>query len=366
MTRKQAVRKVLLSLYHYFCFFALMAFLITCCMLLFLNTLTRTTGFALTGETVKTAAILTFGNVVFLSLIFTIVDAVRRKIMIDRPVKKIVLAAERIAKGDYSVRIEPLGSLNRTDGLDQIIDCYNRMAEELSGVETMQSDFVANVSHELKTPLAVMQNYGTLLQDPALSEEERIRYARAMSEACRRMSDLVSNVLKLSKLENQQVYPAAQVYELNEQLCESLLNFEQVWEERHIEIETSLDETIRIEADPELLSLVWNNLISNALKFTEDGGRVSVSLETEGDFAVVRVTDTGCGMTPEVGRHIFDKFYQGDPSHATRGNGLGLALVKRVIDIVQGEIAVDSLPGRGSTFTVKVRRQGHDRLEKTV
>ena len=201
------MKKVFLSLYHYFTFFIFMAFLITCCMLLFLNTMTEATGIFLTEENIKTAASITFLNVMFLSLICTVIDGVRRKLTVDRPVKRIVAAAEQIAKGDYSVRISGLNTLNRTDSLNEIIECFNKMAEELSGIETLQTDFIANVSHELKTPLAVMQNYGTLLQQPDLSEEDRLRYAKAVSDASRRLAQLITNILKLNKLENQQIYP---------------------------------------------------------------------------------------------------------------------------------------------------------------
>lgn len=349
------MKKVLLSLYHYFSFFAFMAFLITCCMLLFLNTMTETTGISLTEENIKTAAI-TFLNVMFLSLVCTVIDAVRRKFMVARPVKRIVDAAEQIAKGDYSVRIPRLSTLNRTDGLDEIIECYNKMAEELSGIETLQTDFIANVSHELKRPLSVIQNYGTLLQQPDLSEEDRLKYAKAVSDASRRLAELITNILKLNKLENQQIYPDREQYDLNEQLCECLLHFEDIWEEKNIEIDTELEENVKINADPELLSLVWNNLFSNAFKFTERGGKVSLSLKLENDIVMVKVSDTGCGIPPKVGKRIFEKFYQGDTSHATQGNGLGLALVKRVIDIMGGDIAVTSEVGIGSTFIVKLRR----------
>ena len=179
-------------------------------------------------------------------------------------------------------------------------------------------------------------------------------------DASRRLSTLITNILKLNKLENQQIYPEKTVYDLGEQLCQCLLSFEDIWEEKDLELETDLAEGVLIESDPELLTLVWNNLISNAMKFTPACGRVAVSLETAEDFAVVRITDTGCGIPPEVGEHIFEKFYQGDTSHATQGNGLGLALVKRVVDIVSGDISVDSEVGKGSSFAVKIRRKGDE------
>lgn len=365
MRKRSTAKAILLSVYRYGCFFLLMAFLISCCMLLFLNVMAETMDITLTEEDIRFAAIITFGNVVFLSLVCTVVNAVRRKIMVDRPVKAIVRAAERIAEGDYSVRIPPLNGITGASGLDEIVDCYNRMAKELSGIETMQSDFIANVSHELKNPLTVMQNYATLLQDPDLSEEERIRYATAIEGASRRLAGLISNILKLNKLENQQIYPAVESYDLSEQLCACLLTFENVWVEKDIDIETDMAEDVTVCADPELLSLVWNNLLSNAFKFTDPHGCVTVTLTATEDDAVVKVSDTGCGMTPEVGAHIFEKFYQGDPSRATQGNGLGLALVKRVVEIMHGEIAVSSVVGEGTTFTVTVRRGNDDGSQET-
>ncbi len=357
MKENKSVKRILLSLYHYFCFFLLMAFFITCSMMLFLQTMSKSMGIVLTEANIHTAAVITFWNVVFLSLVCTVIDAIRRKITIDRPVKQIVEAAERIAKGDYSVRIPRLHSINRADGLDEIIVCYNKMAEELSGIETLQTDFIANVSHELKTPISVMQNYATLLMQSELSEKDRIHYSKSIAEASRSLADLVTNILKLNKLENQQIYPNSTDFDLTEQLCECLLTFENVWEQKKIEIETELKDGVIINADAELLSLVWNNLFSNAFKFTENGGKVSVLLTTENDFAIVSVADTGCGISLDTGKHIFEKFYQGDTSHQTQGNGLGLALVKRVVDIIGGEINVSSEIGKGSTFTIKIRRK---------
>ena len=230
------------------------------------------------------------------------------------------------------------------------------MTAELGSTETLRTDFIANVSHELKTPLAVMGNYATMLQRPGLSEAERIEYAKAISHSSRRLAALITNILKLNKLENQQIFPKHEEFDLSGQLCEALLQFEDAWEQKNLNIETNIEDEVRLCSDPELLSLVWNNLISNAVKFTSEGGTISVTLKGEDNAILVSVSDTGCGMKPETGKHIFEKFYQGDTSHATQGNGLGLALVKRVVDILNGEISVQSIYGQGSTFTVKVRR----------
>lgn len=161
---------------------------------------------------------------------------------------------------------------------------------------------------------------------------------------------------QLNKLENQTIYPDVREYDLGEQLCECLLAFEDAWEKKGLEIQTDIQEDVRMTADPELLCHVWNNLFSNAIKFTEPGGVVSLLLMESDDTITVSVSDTGCGISPEVGKHIFEKFYQGDTSHATKGNGLGLALVKRVIEITGGDISVKSEVGRGSTFIVSFRR----------
>lgn len=350
------MKKVLKWLNHYFIFFLLVAFVITCCTLLFVSTLRDTLGLTLTSENISAAAKVTFFNVALLSLIFTVVDSIRRKITVERPVKNITAAAEKIISGDFSARIDTQSGFGVEETFGDVIDCFNKMAEELGGVETLRTDFIANVSHEMKTPLAVMQNYGTLLQAEDLPEEKRIEYAKGVADASRRMADMMTNILKLNRLENQQIYPQITHFDLGEQLCECLLQYESVWEKKGIEIDTDIAQDITVSADAELLSHVWNNLFSNAFKFTPGGGRVKVSLAATEHHAIVRVEDTGCGMSPEVGAHIFEKFYQGDRSHSVQGNGLGLALVKRVVDIMQGEIAVESAPDKGSVFTVKIRR----------
>ncbi len=363
MREKSKSRRLLFSLRSYVTFFLLIAFIITCCMELFLYAMSRSMVITYTERGIRYAAVLTFGNVFFLSLICTVIDALRRRFIVERPVRRIVEGAEKIMQGNLSARIEPFHSIASEAGFDTIIDCFNRMAEELSGVETLRTDFISNVSHELKTPLAVMQNYGTMLQTPDLPEEKRIEYAKAITESSRRLADLITNILKLNRLENQQIFPAAKRYNLGEQLCECLLNFESTWEKKGIEINTDIEEDVFVESDDELLTLVWNNLFSNAMKFTEPGGSVSLRLKSDDGFAVVQVRDTGCGINPEVGRHIFEKFYQGDTSHATQGNGLGLALVKRVVDIVGGDISVSSEIGKGSTFTVRIRRRNSGEMQ---
>ena len=354
--KKPAFRNVLQTICNFLIFFLTIGFVVSCCMMLFLNTLADAMALTFTATNIASAAKITFINVLLLTFIFATIDYIRRKVNVDRPVKVITNATEKIIQGDFTARIPNMHGAGM-DGFNQIGTAVNTMAQELSGIETLRTDFIANVSHEMKTPLAVMYNYGTLLQSEDLSEALRIEYAKGITDASRRLSEMMTNILKLNRLENQQIFPEAAEFDLGEQLCECLLQFENVWEMKNIEIDTDIAEDIKVEADAELLSLVWNNLFSNAFKFTEEGGTVSVSLTATEHHATIKVKDTGCGMTAEVGSHIFEKFYQGDTSHSVQGNGLGLALVKRVIDIMHGEIHIQSAVGQGSTFTVIIRRR---------
>ena len=361
--KKPSFRGFLREFSSFLLFFLSVGFVVSCCMMLFLNVLSKEMGLTYTSDNIAEAAKITFLNVVIITVLFKTADFIRRRIMVDRPVKMITDAAQRIMNGDFSVRVKHMHG-SGVEGFNQIGESINKMAEELSSVETLRTDFIANVSHEMKTPLSVMQNYGTLLQTPDLSEEKRVEYAKAITDASRRLADMMTNILKLNRLENQQIYPNPTTFDLGEQLCESLLQYESTWERKNIEIETDIAENVLVSADAELLSLVWNNLFSNAFKFTENGGKVSLTLTANEKYATVKISDTGCGMSAEVGAHIFEKFYQGDTSHATQGNGLGLPLVKRVIDIMQGEISVESAVGIGTTFTVKIRR-AENGLEET-
>ena len=345
------------ALQNYVTFFLLVAFIVSCSTMLFVSVMRESMGLVLTKENMETAAKLTFGNVLLISFGAATIDYIRRKRMVDKPVKQIMDALDQVMQGDFTVRIAHVKEFAGETGFNEVINAINKMTAELEGTETLRTDFIANVSHELKTPLAVMANLSTMLQQPGLSDAERMEYAKDISHSARRLAALITNILKLNKLENQQIFPQPQEFDLGEQLCECLLGFEDAWEKKNLEIETDIQDDVRIKSDPELLSLVWNNLISNAVKFTPEGGTVGVTLKADGKKVFVSVRDTGCGMTAETGKHIFEKFYQGDTSHATQGNGLGLALVKRVVDILGGEITVQSVYGQGSTFTVSIRRR---------
>lgn len=272
----------------------------------------------------------------------------------DVPVQRLAEAAQQVAEGDFSIYVPTMHTAENKDYLDRLIDDFNKMVAELGSMETLKTDFFANVSHEFKTPLAGIQNNAMLLQRKNISEEERQECADAIVESTRRLSDLISNMLKLNKLEKQTIVPKAEPYDLCEQLCECVIQFDDLMEKKDIEFEADLEDQAVIAADQDLMELVWNNLLSNAVKFTPTGGSIVLRQHTDADGIKVSVSDTGCGMDENTQKKIFEKFYQGDTSHATEGNGLGLALVLRILHLLDCQISVQSELGKGSVFTVHI------------
>lgn len=295
------------------------------------------------------------GVIIFGALVCMIFDIVRRKTMIEQPVNKILDATKKIAAGDFSVKLEHVHDYSKFDEYDMIFDNINAMTAELSKNEILKNDFISSVSHEIKTPLAVIQNYAALLQNAKISEERKNEYLQVLVMQSKKLSDLISNILKLNKLENQKIVPEMTKFDLAELLRVCILQFEPLIEKKNLKLMCDIDD-LTVSNSSTLLEIVFNNLISNAIKFTNKGGKIAISLKKDKNFAVIKVKDTGCGISNEVGQHIFDKFYQGDTSRSGEGNGLGLALVKRVIDLVGGEISVESKVGKGTTFTLKFKK----------
>lgn len=298
-------------------------------------------------------AVIMLGGILALALVCTVIDVARRRVTVDRPVRKILGATDRIAAGDFSVRLEPVHPYGRYDEYDRIMENLNKMAAELSKTAVLNNDFVSNVSHELKTPLAVVQNYAAALKKDGVTDEERKHYADVLEDTAKKLTALVGNVLKLNRLENHEITPEFTKIDLEESLARAVLKYEDMIENKNLRLECDL-QSAEVYSVEEYLDIIWNNLISNAVKFTDSGGAIKVSLRLVGGKAVVSVADTGCGIDSGTGARIFEKFYQGDTSHAGEGNGLGLALVKKVIDVLGGEIHVESARGKGSVFTVSL------------
>lgn len=345
---------ILKALHDYLLFFITVAFVTSCCMSLFVGTMTETLGLVLTSENISHAAKLTFLNVIFISALFTAIDAVRRKITVDRPVKKIINAAKEISDGNFDVAVSVKESAFSNDGFTQIAECFNGMARELKKNEILQKDFISNVSHEFKTPLAVIHNYASLLINEPNIKDGAKGYAQVIADRTEKLSSLVAGVLRLDKLENGQNVLHFEKFDLGEHLRESLIGFEEIWEKKNIQIFADIPDGVVVESDRQLLGVVWNNLLSNAFKFTEDSGRVEVALKYDENFAYVAVKDNGKGISIDDGERIFDRFYQCDPSHSSCGNGLGLATVKKIADLLSANIAVESKLGEGSVFEVRL------------
>ena len=278
------------------------------------------------------------------------------------PMSEFAEATRKVAGGDFSVYVPPRHMAEKMDYMDVITMDFNVMVEALGSIETLKTDFFSNVSHEIKTPLAIIQNYAQGLKDGKLTEAQKEAYIDTILESSVRLSALISNILKLNKLEKQTLQPVMEPYNVCEQLCECALRFEEVWARKDIEFEAEIEDRASIEADESLMELVWNNLVSNAVKFTEPGGVITLKQSSTADEIIVSISDTGCGMSEETLAHIFDKFYQGDTSHSTEGNGLGLALVLRIVQLVGGSITASSTVGVGTAFTVRlpVRQQRNE------
>lgn len=264
------------------------------------------------------------------------------------PVNKLSKAMSRVAQGDFTVKLE---SNNKLNEVQKLYHNFNLMVEELAATETLQMDFVSNVSHEFKTPINAIAGYTTLLQgNPGLTPEQA-DYTEKILYNTKRLSGLVSNILLLSKIENQAIPSKKEVFHLDEQIRQAIVSLETRWSEKDIDLAAELENVSYVGNAPLLLH-IWINLIDNAIKFNPVGGSILICLKSSEQNILVSVKDSGCGISETDRKRIFDKFYQSDISHKEAGNGLGLALVSRIIAIHNGHIEVDNCPEGGCKFTV--------------
>ena len=292
-----------------------------------------------------------FGNLLLLLFGFLIVYLLSRRIA--QPIVNLMQATRELSKGNFDVAVDT--HMPRFTGgikeIAELTDNFNRMAHELKSVEYLRRDFTSNLSHELKTPVASIRGYARLLTYDGLSEEERQEYAQIIAQESARLSDLSDNLLKLTRLESQPPTHINSRYQLDEQLRRCVTALHPQMEKKNQSICVDL-QRVSIAADETLLSQVWSNLLSNAIKFTPEGGQIKLTLTRAKNEVCVSVQDNGIGMTKEVRDRAFEKFYQADPSHHAGGNGLGLSLVRRIVDICKGRIEVEAKPGKGSRFVV--------------
>ncbi|MDR3051918.1 MAG: HAMP domain-containing histidine kinase [Oscillospiraceae bacterium] len=260
-------------------------------------------------------------------------------------------ALSRIAQGDFSVLIEP----DDSDVHNDLISAINDMAKNLGTLETMRQDFISNVSHEIQSPLTSIGGFAKLLKDEALPPGQRQRYAGIIEAESKRLSSLSDNLLKLSTLENNKMPLTKTGYRLDKQLETVALTLEPQWAAKHISLEADLCRCA-VHGDADLLSQAWINLLHNAIKFTPEGGKISVSLAEENGAAVVKIADTGIGIAPDEQMHIFERFYKVDKARdrALGGNGLGLSLVKKIVELHGGSISVESEPGKGTVLEISL------------
>lgn len=302
------------------------------------------------GNTIQ----ITFPIVVIISISLTLAAITTSiiSVMFLDPIDQINEAMKKVANGDFSVRVNFTRRRRKCpiQNIELMNHNFNKMVDALNSTEMLKSDFITNVSHELKTPLASIEGYASLLSATELTDEQRV-YAHNIMQSASRLTTLTGNILRLSKLENDQIAARRTSFSLDEQIRQEILMQEQSWSDKELDIEPELD-SVDYTGYQELLQHVWSNLISNAVKFTPNGGSIYFTLHETADNVIASVRDTGIGMSVEEQAHAFDKFYQGDNNHSVEGNGLGLALVKKIVAMHGGSINIKSAPNEGSTFTV--------------
>lgn len=290
-------------------------------------------------------------TVYFVSILCVILALFTYNIILNkifRPLISLSNALKEIAEGNYHVSLDYRGHISE---LEVAIRNFNRMAKELNSVEMIRNDFIANVSHEFKTPLSSIMGYVTLLQDRELTDEERAEYIKKTFFNIDKLNNLTENILAISRLENQNYSAESTTYRLDEQIREAIVLLEPKWDSKKIDFELDLLEIMYTGQKP-LLFQVWVNLISNAIKFSGEKGLITISIQERKKSVCVIISDEGIGMSDETKSHIFDKFYQGDTSRRSQGNGLGLALVWQIVQIAKGHVTVESEEGKGTSFCV--------------
>lgn len=268
---------------------------------------------------------------------------------IVRPIKKISKASKEVAKGNFDIAVD----IKSKDEIGQMTNDFNLMIKELKNIDILRKDFISDVSHEFKTPITSIKGFAKLIRDRELSNSQLFEYSNIIVNESERLSLLSTNLLKLSELDSKMIREEDTEFSLDEQIRKTILILENLWSKKEIDFDIEL-ETITIKGNEHLLHEVWLNLIQNAIKFSNKNGKISISLHRIGNKAKVEIIDNGIGMTQEIKSHVFDRFYKADGSRSKDGNGLGLVIAKKIVEISNGEIYFDSEPGKGTSFTIKL------------
>lgn len=300
----------------------------------------------LNEENIKSVMVLPIITLASCILIGVIVSACSSRAVLKN-VREFIEATEKLSRGDFSARL----NIKRPPEFRILSKNFNAMAKELGGIEVLRTDFINNFSHEFKTPIISIKGFAEILKDDDLSKEEKNEYLDIIIEESKRLSSLATNVLNLSKIETQVILNDIQRFNIGEQIRQSILLLDSKFQSKNILLDINIEDCY-INGNKEMLNQVWVNLLDNAIKFNNKNGIVSVNMKKEEGNIFINITDTGLGITRESISKIFDKFYQGDRSHSTHGNGLGLTIVKKIIELHGGTIECDSIVSKGTKFTI--------------
>jgi len=325
-------------------FIIVLLFLITTCILAF------ETGMLFTGKEPRSSIMYSVLLIMVVLFVIAICIVCWKNYKIIKAIKSLEDVTEEVSRGNFKVEIE----YTEDETINQFVRNFNNMVKELDSMETLKEDFISNVSHEFKTPLSVIKSYSKALSRDNLDKEIKKQYQEVLQNNIEKLTNLTSNILNLSKLENQEMVLDKKDFLLDEQIRQCIVSLQPSWSKKNIDFKLDLPSTT-YHGSEELINQIWQNIIGNAIKFSHDNGEISISIiKSENDINVV-IADNGVGMNEETCKKVFDKFYQGDTSHSGDGNGLGLALVSRIVKICDGDIKVESTLGKGTTFTVVLK-----------
>ena len=298
-------------------------------------------------------AIIVLLYILFAAFVFFMVDYIRRNVLTKRPLIDILDATKLISEGNFDIHLIPRHSYSNYDELDKIMININKMALKLKEESILKSDFISNFSHEIKTPISIILGYTNTLMKNKLDEKNKEIYLEKLNNATKNLSDLITNILKLNKIDNNEI--ELEETNLSMILENVIVGFDEVLSKKNLNLDIDLDDRVIINSNSSLIQVIFSNLISNAIKFSPDGAKIEIKLKKNNNMVSFMVKDYGIGMTKDTISHIFNKFYQGDTSHKEEGNGLGLAMVKSAIDKLKYKISIESEEKKGSTFIVDMK-----------